>query len=51
MKIPRGYRKSTQGWPDKKSALKAAKSMREIGYKARVAFDGKWYKVLWSEGR
>ena len=48
MKIPKGYHVSGQGWPkeDKKGALRAAKSLRKIGFKARVAFDGKWYRVL-----
>ena len=49
MKIPKGYHRSTQGWPNKKEALKAAKRMRDIGYKARVAYDAPWWKILWAE--
>ena len=49
MNIPKGYHKSQQGYPNRKDALRAAKGLRKIGYKARVVHDGKWYRILWSE--
>lgn len=43
------YHRLTQGWPDKTSALRSAKNMRNIGYKARVVFEGRFYRVYLRE--
>lgn len=43
------YTRSSQGWPNKQDALRAAKSQRAIGYKSRVHFDGKWWRIYWRE--
>lgn len=43
------YTRATQGWPDKKDALRAAKNMRNIGYKARVTFEDGYYRIYWRE--
>lgn len=48
LKIPKGYHASSQGWPAREDAVKAAKNMRKIGYRARVIHHGNYHKVLWA---
>ena len=43
------YHRSTQGWKFRAGALRAAKGLRDIGYKARVKYEPPWYRVYWSE--
>ena len=43
------YTRVEQGWPHKSDALRAAKGMRNIGYKARVTFEDGYYRIYWRD--
>ena len=43
------YTRASQGWPNKNDAMKSAKSMRSIGYKARVVLEDGYYRIYWRE--
>jgi len=43
------YTRATQGWPIKRDAMRAAKNMRDIGYKSRVVFEDGYYRIYWRE--